>query len=319
LSKNLLLSSPHGATRIDRRPLSMKMITFGDSVVWGQGLFPQQKFSSLVYRALAGADPTAESLQVFAHSGANIGVGATIEKPALDGEVPDSYPTILQQCAAYEGPVEDVDVVILDGGINDMNSFILSNPFLDKDDLQEKIIQHFYSDMLALLDAATARFTGPNTKFVVTGYYQILSTYSDRLRVPHFIRMHGIHLEDVLLELGDLVLDKIFSQHALFAEQSAINLRRAVDETNQKLGGSPVRFALAPFGPQNSALAPDAWIFGINDDLTPEDPFAADRHALCDRDETDLIQRGMCYVASLGHPNVTGAQKFAAAILDALQ
>jgi len=297
----------------------MKMITFGDSVVWGQGLFPQQKFSNMVYKSLTGADPTDDTLQVFAHSGAMIGVGATIVKPALDGEVPDSYPTILQQCADYAGKPDDVDIVIVDGGINDVNSFILDDPLLDTDDLREKIVKHLHGDMLVLLNAVTAKFTNPQTRIIVTGYYQILSAYSDRLRVPHFLGAHGIHLEDVLLELGELVLDKIFAHHALFAEQSAINLQRAVDETNQRLGGNRVRFALAPFGPENSALAPDAWIFGIDSDLQAEDPFASERHALCERDETDIFRRGTCNLASIGHPNVVGAQKFAAAILDALK
>ncbi|HEY8023376.1 MAG TPA: hypothetical protein VIF60_02335 [Burkholderiaceae bacterium] len=297
----------------------MKMITFGDSVVWGQGLLPQQKFCHMAYKVLTGEDPTDDTLQALAHSGAVIGVGATIEKAALNGEVPDSYPTILQQCAGYTGAVEDVDIIVLDGGINDMNSFILSNPFLDTDDLREKIVKHLYGDMLALLDAVTAKFTDPRTRIVVTGYYQILSKYSDRLRVPHFVGLHGIHLEDIVLELGDLVLDKIFSHHALFAEQSAINLRRAVDETNARLGGNRIRFALAPFAPENAALAPDSWIFGVDADLQPEDPFAAARHALCERDETDIIRRGTCNLASIGHPNVIGAQKFAEAILDALK
>jgi len=297
----------------------MKMITFGDSVVWGQGLFPQQKFSSLVYKALTGEDPSADTLQVLAHSGAVIGIGATIAKPALNGEVPDSYPTVLQQCIGYAGTADDVDIVIVDGGINDMNSFILDNPFLDTDDLREKIVKHLYGDMLILLDAVTTKFANPRTRIVVTGYYQILSTHSDRLRVPHFIGLRGINLGHVLLELGELVLDKIFSHHALFAEQSAINLRRAVDETNLRLGGNRIRFALAPFGPENSALAPEAWIFGVNSDLQAEDPFAAERRALCERDETDIMRRGMCNLASIGHPNPIGAQKFAAAILDALK
>ena len=296
----------------------MKIVTFGDSVVWGQGLYPQQKFTWQVYSGLAGTDPTPDSLLAYAHSGANIGIGATIVKAPLDGEVPDSYPTIVQQCANYAGTTDDVDLVIVDGGINDVNSFILDNPFLDRDDLQERIVKHCYGDMLALLGAVTAKFNSPRTRIVLIGYYQILSTYSDRERVQHVCGLHGIHLADILEELGDLVLDKIFSQHAFFAEQSAANLRRAADETNQRLGSERVIFVLPPFAPQNAMLAPDAWIFGIDKDLQPEDPFAADRHALCDRDETDVIQRHVCYLASVGHPNVIGAQKIAQAVLAAL-
>ena len=296
----------------------MKMITLGDSVVWGQGLYPQQKFVWQIFRTLAGADPTPETLLAYAHSGASIGVGSTIVKPALDGEVPDSYPTIQQQCANYQGTTDDVDLVIVDGGINDVNSFILDNPFLDHDDLQERIVKHCYGDMLTLLEAVAAKFTGPKTRIVLLGYYQILSDYSDRERVPHVCGLHGIHLADILEKLGSLVLDKIFSQHAFFAEQSALNLRRAALEVNGRLGAERIVFVLPPFGPQNAMLAPDSWIFGIDRDLQPEDPFAADRHAICDRDETDLIQRHVCYLASVGHPNVTGAQKIAEAVLQAL-
>ncbi|MBV8635767.1 MAG: SGNH/GDSL hydrolase family protein [Burkholderiaceae bacterium] len=296
----------------------MKIVTFGDSVVWGQGLYPQQKFAWQVYRTLAGSDPTPDTLQAYAHSGATIGVGATISKPALDGEVPDSYPTILQQCSGYQGATDDVDLVIVDGGINDVNSFILDNPFLDHDDLQERIVKHCYNDMLALLDAVTTKFSNARTRIVLLGYYQILSTYSDRELVPHVCGLHGLDLLGMLEKLGDMVLDKIFSQHAFFAEQSAANLRRAADETNQRLGSQRITFVLPPFSPQNSMLAADSWIFGIDKDLQPEDPFAADRHAVCDRDETDLIQRHICYLASVGHPNVIGAQKIAAAIVVAL-
>ncbi|HEX7643409.1 MAG TPA: SGNH/GDSL hydrolase family protein [Burkholderiaceae bacterium] len=296
----------------------MKIVTFGDSIVWGQGLYPQQKFTWQVYRALAGKDPTPATLIACAHSGATIGAGSTIVKPALDGEVPDSYPTILQQCANYQGTTDDVDYVIVDGGINDVNSFILDNPLLDRDDLQERIVKHCYSDMLALLGAIAARFGNPRTRIVLLGYYQILSEFSDRELTQHVCGLHGIRLVDFLEKLGDVVLDKIFSQHAFFAEQSAVNLRRAADEVNQGLGAKRIVFVLPPFGPQNSMFAADSWIFGIDRNLQAEDPFVAERQALCNRDETDLVRRRVCYVASVGHPNVIGAQKIAGAVLAAL-
>lgn len=296
----------------------MKMITFGDSVVWGQGLYPQQKFTWQIFRALAGADPTPDTLLAYAHSGASIGAGATIVKPAIDGEVPDTYPTILQQCANYQGSIDDVDLVLLNGGINDVDSFTLDNPFLDHDDLQERIVKHCYGDMLTLLGNVTAKFNNPRTRIVLLGYYQILSTFSDRDRVPHACGLHGIHLADILEELGAPVLDKIFAQHAFFVEQSTQSLRRAVDEINQGLPSPRVTFVLPPFSPQNSMLAPDSWIFGVDLELQPEDPFAAERHVICDRDETDIVQRHVCYLASIGHPNVTGAQQITQAVLAAL-
>ena len=66
----------------------------------------------------------------------------------------------------------------------------------------------------------------------------------------------------------------------------------------------------------HAALTSDPWLFGINADLSSQDnPVVADaRKAACDqyRDRTDYT---FCVHASAGHPNVTGAQQFANAIL----
>jgi lysophospholipase L1-like esterase len=295
----------------------MRIVALGDSIVWGQGLLTDQKFTTLVHTGLNG-NAQDGSLTVLAHSGATIGVGATIGKPALDGEVPDSYPTIIQQCDSFNDQPQYVDVVIVNGGINDLGGFNIVNPLTDEDDLREKINQHCYRDMLTLLTNVTAKFSSQSTKIVVPGYHLMLSPLSDPIRLPGFLGVHGVQLTRFLTDLGDIVFSKIYKQCQMFYDLSNAGLTQAVNETNQALGRQCVRFAQAPFTPDNAALAPTAWLWGGDADTEPDDPVAQQRHAACDLYETDVVQREICYRASAGHPNIVGAQQFANAILAAL-
>src|SRR5215510_2449522 len=111
----------------------MRMVVLGDSVLWGQGLNPEDKFYSLVQAALTGnLDP--QSSVVLAHSGATIGVGVTTNVAAIDGEVPTSYPTILQQCESFTDSPESVDLVLMNGGLNDIDFRLILSPFTDTSD-----------------------------------------------------------------------------------------------------------------------------------------------------------------------------------------
>lgn len=297
----------------------MRIVALGDSVVWGQGLLSEQKFTALVNQGLNENSPDGGSLTVLAHSGATIGVGATIVKPAVIGEVPDSYPTVIQQCNSFDDQPRNVDVVIVNGGINDISCPKIVNPMTDEDDLRESINRHCYQDMLALLNNVTSNFSNPATRIVVPSYYPILSALSDPIRLPAFLGLHGVHVTDLLTDLCDLVFSKIFKQCQIFSALSSVCLSRAVDETNQHLGRPRVRFAQVPFAPENAVFAPNAWLWCVDTEMFPEDPVAQQRRAACDLDEPDAIQRELCYRASAGHPNTVGAQQFAGAILAALR
>jgi hypothetical protein len=59
-------------------PSTLNMLAFGDSVLWGQGLLPEQKYHSLVENEIKARYPSINiNKQVFAHSGAIIGESAT--------------------------------------------------------------------------------------------------------------------------------------------------------------------------------------------------------------------------------------------------
>lgn len=293
----------------------MKAVAFGDSVVWGQGLLPEHKFTTLVYSTLNGAPPSAPTdLEVFAHSGAIIGANANTVSATLDGEVPDSYPTILQQVGGYDEDPTAVDLILIDGGINDLGVTSILCPFTDLQDLQDKISQHCYQDMITLLTQVAKKFTAKKTRVIVSGYFPILSPKSDPIKIPKLLGAHGIDINPIVTAIDDVLLGKIFRQCQLFFDRSNASFLAAVAAVNAEQGGNRIAFVETPFTDDNAVFAPNAWLWGVGDDLSPQDEVVVPRHAACDLDETDPIRRLTCYRASAGHPNVIGAAQFASAI-----
>ena len=292
-------------------PDTFYMLVLGDSVTWGQGLRSEQKMHSLVLDARKAAGPTRSLL--LAHSGAVIGQGATFSKATCDPEVPTAYPTIAQQSDA--APDQDADLVILNGGINDIDIRYILNPFTDHRDLADTTRIFCGQQMRWLLERVLAKF--PRAKVVVTSYYPVLSEASDFDLLPEFTLVAGMPVRPLFTFRPEhLVLDKIVSNCRIFDEESTAATRDAVESFAST---RRVFFARPPFTPEHAALAPDPWLFGIRrGTLAPQDPIAAERHVACDKCEKDLLQREQCYRASAGHPNVEGARRYAQAILDVL-
>ncbi|HJQ27500.1 MAG TPA: SGNH/GDSL hydrolase family protein [Blastocatellia bacterium] len=288
-----------------------RIVVLGDSVNWGRGLLPAEKFHSLVQAAIPDAEST-----MFAHSGATIGVGVPPTEAAVDGEVPTAYPTILQQVSAFNDAPEAVDLVLVNGGINDINFRNILNPLTDSAHLKDQIRQYCFQSMKTLLEAVVATFTKPSARIIVTSYYPILSHQTQLPLVGAFLAVHGLALPSFLDVLDGLVFAKIIANCEQFYVQSNHFLQRAINQVNAAAGGVPrLFFAQPPFGPENAALAPQAWLWGVNADLSPQDPVQAARHIACDAFEPDLIRRLICYRASAGHPNIEGANQYALAIL----
>src|SRR2546423_4740623 len=138
----------------NRRKQSMatyRIVVLGDSVPWGQGLEPAEKFYSLVQAAIPGAEST-----LIAHSGATIGVGVPPTEAQVDGEVPTAYPTIMQQVEAFNDAPEAVDLVLVNGGVNDINFFLILHPLTDNADLQDHIQQDRLLDKKTLIATITS-------------------------------------------------------------------------------------------------------------------------------------------------------------------
>lgn len=299
------------------------LVVLGDSVMWGQGLLDTHKSATLVAAGLGPRNPGIQPA-ILAHSGAVIGRSATCATKTFPGEIPESCPSILQQIAAYPGDPQIVPVVLLNGGINDIDIRTILNPFTLSGDLSSDIQQYCYRDMGFLLEQVKDRFSNSTTKIVVTSYFPILSSDSSLDLLAPMLEFMGAPLPSLLstqaIVLENPIIQKIISLSLQFWEESAQALSKAVSDVNMGTGPRCF-FANVPFTENNSVFAPQAWLFGVGPGpgFGPQDEVAAQRGPQCDFVfKDDLAARQQCYRASAGHPNATGAQQFAQAILQVL-
>jgi hypothetical protein len=292
------------------------LVTFGDSVTWGQGHLEQNKFAHLVAHSLA------LQLKMDAHSGATIGVGDT-QTGHCGPEAPNHYPTILQQLNAAKDNPDEASVVIVTGGINDVSVQTILSPFTTDKQLRHVTKRYCHDDMLVLLQAVLARYRSPKTKIVVTSYFPVFSTKSDFGKVIHYLPAIGIAPPPSFLtekERLSFVLRSV-ELALLFWQESRANLRSAVNET----GVARVLFADVPFQEDNAMFAPTPWLFNVHLDsathrLVPEDDVVAARHEQCRLCHlNDPLGVATCDIASAGHPNVAGEHQFADTILHVLK
>lgn len=306
----------------------------GTSLTWGQGLRHEDKFATLAVEELAD-DGGLDETDILARSGAVVGIHRFPEDDPFDEavdeevprnvehEVPWSRPTIRRQLETLRDEIDDpaeLDLLLLDGGINDVSVRRILLPFVDVYDgtedeipvmgpeedppdnaeLEDEIRTYCYDDMLALLDAARRWF--PEAVVVVSGYFQIASEDTEWRPID----------EGPILFDGRRVLERIAVHRAqFFAERSLYWLRRAVAEVaaDPEWRGPGVIFAHPGFEPRNSIEAPEALLWPIGDD----DPLAEERQEGCVAAEGHLSPG--CRMASTGHPNVAGARRYADVIV----
>src|SRR5258708_26456358 len=104
------------------------LLILGDSVTWGQGLLPVHKISTIVATQI-NASP-----KMLAHSGATIGIGDSNFDVMPSPEVPNSYPTIIEQVDKFIGDQADVQWILMNGGINDVDIRSILNPLYPQKD-----------------------------------------------------------------------------------------------------------------------------------------------------------------------------------------
>ena len=297
---------------------SFRIVAIGDSIVWGQGLLPGEKFTTLVQQALKPAHPEGVSLESSAHSGAVIGATGATGTPQI-GEVPASRLSIIEQCDAFANAPEAVDLVILDGGINDVGVATILNPLALIPSLDARVGHACHDGMLVLLRKVSAKFSKPSCKILVTGYYPILSAMSDPLGVIKLLGLFGIAVPPFLDRDVDFI-NPVLARCEAFFNDSTAQLRNAIADS----GDPRITFVPTGFTDANAVFVPGTsllWGLDLGDNLEPLDPVADARRPLCDAahpDPGDLLSREICHRASAGHPNVQGAQHYSRQILAAL-
>lgn len=360
------------APLVPNRPFNM--VALGDSVMWGQGLAAEQKFTTQVQHWLeAWMYPRKVQRFVFARSGAVIGpcgidadapcvinrstvaTAGEIEVPAsFAGEVPGSAPTILDQIdrAIATLPARgvqpwDVDLVIVDGGINDVNLQYILNPANSATAVRART-QVKAAGMHALVSRVASTF--PSAKVAVLGYFPIVSSLSNPLEISPWLQLLGFAtvaapvLAGAAAAMGlppgatataaaaagvglyaDLATKtQIFYGESTAALKDAVQRENTVKPYTSPAGMPNVRspghvvFVDPGFTPANSYAAPDSWLFKFSESTS--DAVSAGRASACAAalgspapvaSTGDVIK---CQHASLGHPNPTGARAYASAI-----
>lgn len=293
-----------------------RILSLGDSVIWGQGLLPKEKFDYLVQQALTSKYSGGATLESHAHSGAVIGAHGAKGKPE-PGEVPASRLSIIEQCAAYSNAPETINLVLIDGGINDVGVSTILNPV--NPPLDHAIVSACHDGMLTLLKKVAAKFSAPSCKILVTGYYPIFSPKSNPLGVIKMLGLYGIGKPDFIVDDADFI-NPVVDRCEQFFKQSATQLMQAV----QDAGDGRITLVRSGFTDENAVFVPRTsllWGLGLSAGLKPEDPVAAQRRPLCDIAHGAPFQlpaRELCYRASAGHPNVQGAVQFSRQILKTL-
>lgn len=298
-------------------------VVIGDSVQWGNGLIEEDKMRALVGNVIERELGRKVITQVYANSGARIvpAEGDGICRLNCFGETPLVSTSVIVQVDLIERP-DLIDLILLDGCINDVGVVEIINPLVRESKLIADTEQFCEGEMTTLLRKARDRV--PNALVVVTGYYQIVSPFSDLVGV----REWSI-LKDIQTEVDDLI-DILSENSIVFRDTAHAGLAAAVATVNDETGETRIAFADPGFGPENAVFAKDKWLWSMTNQgtllvrldiaatLFPEDPILRARETAC---SSPLQKGGLigCIYASVGHPTPPGERAYANAIIDRLR
>ncbi len=339
----------------------LNMLVLGDSILWGQGLREPQKSWYRVKCWLQGTTGRIVDVVVKAHSGAIVerSPGHTQSYSSPNGEVNLPLPSIneeLDEAIKSYGDATKVDLILLDGCINDVDVRNLLNASVDRNLIRERAAYSCGAAMARLLRRTTTAF--PNAHVVVPGYYRIVSSETED---NAFIRLLVKKLAGPLTseeKLNDKQRrDRLIANSEEFYTVSTSSLREAIRQVNEELQArgskQKILFAEIQFWPEHAFSAKDSllWTFvfastnlsGFRKLLViltfgtsaykPNDAMRKERVA--SGKETYKKPKGLkepkaqkqsrenhylaCRYASLGHPNQMGALIYAESIKGQLQ
>jgi lysophospholipase L1-like esterase len=323
------------------------LLVLGDSIAWGQGLRQEHKAWYLVKTWLEKNGGRQVRERVEAHSGAVIGSAgdsAGNPVPAQDGEVNRGLPSVNDQInnalGSYADPAR-VDLVIVDGCINDLDARRLLNAVNTPDGIRELAQQKCGPPMEALLGRITRTFS--NAHVIVTGYYPILS---ERTESDLFMRALAKRFYTGTAPMNDKQLRaRLIAISRQWYEGSNQMLAIAASRVDSQLAAQGLRqralFAEVGFLPENSFAAPQSRLWGFdaswlrkllviftlgrvtlktNDeqrnqrDTSCKETFKPHADETKEQKEVRLNRIMLCRLAAIGHPNRKGAQMYADAI-----
>ena len=332
----------------------LQMLVIGDSIMWGQGLRDDEKFSSRVKCWLQEKTNREVKLHMEAHSGAVISGSASTQAAftSINGEVNMTSPTINDQLdhavQFYKQSQTSPALILMNGCINDIGVKNLLAASTGLEDLRTQARLNCGEKMQLLLRRVKDSF--PQAHVVVTGYYPIVS---QQTADNAFLRLLVKKLNNQRPEARKMS-DKEMRERLVAISQewyktSTANLLDAVTKINGVDSGSPkVLFAEIQFGPEHVFAAPETLLWTFLFASTKASGFAkvvvllsfgtaaykANDHVRESRikscEQTFKKPKGIketkkqkedredffliCRYASLGHPNNVGALIYTEAI-----
>jgi hypothetical protein len=340
----------------------LHMLVLGDSILWGQGLKQDQKFWWRVKCWVEETTGRQVNEKVVAHSGALLDHPSTASPKFTsdDGEVNLPFPTVNQQLdrvlESYGNERSKVELVLVDGCINDINVSSLLDVTTDAESLRQRIVGPCLNGMQALLRRIARSF--PNAQVLVTGYYRIVSRETDdNVFLRQLVKKISSGKPEARRMTDKQMRERLISISEVWYKVSTASLKEAVNTVNDELGAqdsSPrITFVEIEFGPEHSFAAANTllwnFMFGStnlsgfrkvivtlsfgtaaykpNDDVresrvkscnaTFKPPKGVKESKVEKREREDHLL--ICRYASLGHPNHMGALIYAEAIKGKLQ
>jgi lysophospholipase L1-like esterase len=249
---------------------ALQMLVIGDSIMWGQGLRDDEKFSYRVKCWLQEKTEREVKVHMEAHSGAVIS-GSASAQPAftsINGEVNMTSPTINDQLdhavQFYKQNLASPALILMNGCINDVgvkNLLAASTPL---EDLRAQARLNCGEKMQLLLQRVRNNF--PQAQVIVTGYYPIVSPQTTD---NAFLRLLVKKLNNQRPEARKMTDKEMRERLVAISDEwykaSTANLLEAVAKINSAANfDSPkVLFAEIQFGPEHVFAAPETllWTF----------------------------------------------------------
>lgn len=276
-----------------------EMLVLGDSIMWGQGLKDESKFYNLVHDWLKTrlAGRSINKPNVKAHSGAKLWQNVACPQ-SPHGEVNLTTPTVLAQMAnaakeyaAKPDGTAQVDLVLIDGGINDLGVPKILDITIGQKDLEKNAAVNC-ARMKCVMETIATTF--PNARIVITGYYPIVSNKTPREALPGLMAAAwgGIQhnkiseaLQAVLNHKNPIswINNKFFKRwvelSAAWGEVSSRTFREVVDAINHETSASCDSETTSPASASISSL-PGGRAFFADVDFQPENCYGAEQTLL---------------------------------------
>ncbi|HEV7458027.1 MAG TPA: hypothetical protein VGN96_14740 [Roseococcus sp.] len=348
----------------------LRAAVVGDSVIWGQGHPHPGKPHNLAFDALrqrGALDVTVPEGLFTAQSGAQasnvdgnnafilgrVPSAAVVPRNAISGEIPSGAPSARDQLRAIAPRAEEVEVLVMDGGANDLGFLTAGLPFdgSQEDDVAEATRhiegaarregmdakEYFFSEhftqrlesvTLALTDARALRAR----HILYTGYYPGLSEDSRSDDVVGLIAGGaGVALGSALLGplglaagvfagiLAQREAQQAAAQVEYFYTRLSAELTRRIAEHNRRSSGPSVHYVNPRFPKSRAMYTREPWVYEPpgRGNQTVRDARIAHYRARMGGDPP-LDKRPMIYNAHWAHPNEAGAAQYGHRIAEEL-